>query len=330
MKQFKKVLESKMKWGIAGCGYFAENSVIPAIKLLRRNRVIAVFSNSLDRARTLSQKFSIKDYSNDFQKFLEGDFNALYVTSANKDHYHQVIQAARAGKHIICEKPLAMNSAQAKEMIQTCKENNVKLSIGYVQRFHPLTIKAKEILENGMIGKLVLVNVSQSMNYAPGENYRFKKGLSGGGTLRDVGTHCIDLLRYFGGEITQIKGFIDNVIYQSEVEDFSIGSIKYKSGGFGNFYASYCISKPINRLEIIGYKGTLIIENLIGRRFDYAKLSIMLEGQTKKAFRRRGNKLIYLLKNFQSAVLKGTPLLVTGEDGLINMQLMEELERSCG
>ncbi len=319
-----------MKWGIAGCGYFAENSVIPAIKLLRRNRIAAVFSNSLDRARNLSQKFSIKDYTNDYDKFLAGDFNALYVTSANKDHYRQVIQAAQAGKHIICEKPLAMNSVQAREMVQVCKENKVKLSIGYVQRFHPLTIKAKEILDHGMIGKLVLVNVSQSMNYPPGDNFRFKKENSGGGALRDVGTHCIDLLRYFGGEINQIKGFIDNVIYQSEVEDFSSANVKFKNGSYGNFYASYCISKPINRIEIIGYKGTLIIENLIGKRFDYAKLIISIDGQTKKAFRRRGNKLVNLLKNFQSSVLKGTPLLVNGEDGLINLQLMEELEKSCG
>jgi predicted dehydrogenase len=330
MKQIKKVLEPKMKWGIAGLGYFAENSIIPAIKLLRKNRITAVFSHSLDRARTISQKYSIKDFTNEYDKFLEGDFNALYVTSANKDHYHQVIQAAKAGKHIICEKPLAMNSVQASEMIQVCKENKVKLSIGYVQRFHPLIIKAKEILEGGMIGKCVLVNVSQSMNYPPGENFRFKKELSGGGALKDVGTHCIDLLRYFGGEVTQIKGFIDNVIYQSEVEDFSTANVKFKNGGYGNFYASYCISKPINRIEIIGYKGTLIIENLIGKRFDYAKLIILIDGQTKKAFRQRGNKIVNLIKNFQSAVLKESPLLVTGEDGLINLQLMEELEKSCG
>jgi len=330
MKQIKKVLEPKMKWGIAGLGYIAENSVIPAIKLLRRNRITAVFSNSFDRARTISQKYSVKDYTSDYQKFLEYDFNALYVASANKDHYYQVIQAARAGKHIICEKPLAMNSAQAKEMVEACKENNVKLSVGYIQRFHPLTIKAKEILENGMIGKLVLINVSQSLNYPPGDNYRFKKEFSGGGALRDVGTHCIDLLKYFGDEITSIKGFLDNVIYQSEVEDFSCANVKFRRGGYGNFYASYCISKPINRIEIIGYKGTLIIENLIGKRFDYAKLIISIDGQTKKAFRKRGNKIVNLLKNFQSSVLKGTPLLVTGEDGLFNLQLMEELEKSCG
>ncbi len=330
MKEIKKVLKPKIKWGVAGCSYFAENSVIPSLKLLRRSRITSVFSNSLDRARTIAQKFSIKDYSNDYQKFLEGDFNAVYILSANKDHYYQVIEAAKTGKHIMCEKPLALNSTQAKEMVDVCRANNVKLSVGYIQRFHPLTVKAKEILESGMIGKLVLVNVSQSMNYPPGENFRFKKESSGGGVLRDLGTHCIDLLRYFGGEVESIKGYLENVIYQSEVEDFSVGSVKFRNGGYGNFYASYCISKPINRIEVVGYKGTLIIENLIGRRFDYAKLIILIEGQTKKAFRRRGNKLVNLLKNFQSSVLKGTPLLVTGEDGLFNLQLMEELEKSCG
>lgn len=328
MKTIKNVLVPKFKWAVAGLGNFAVNSVIPAIKGLRRSKLVAVFSHSIDRAKEVSGLFSIKEFYDDYDKFLTSDFDAVYITSANQFHYEQVIKAAKAGKHIICEKPLALNSNQAEEMIKICEENNVKLAVGYVQRFHPLTRKAKEMIESGLIGQPVKINVSQSFDYPPNQNFRYQKE-SGGGALRDIGTHCIDLLRFFGGEIEQIIGFVDNVIYKSEVDDFVTATCKFKNGGYGNFYASFCIGKPLNRIEIIGYKGTIVIENLIGKKYDYAKLTINKVDETKKAFRMKANKVQNLIKNFQKAILENEPLLVTGYDGLINLKIIEEIESSA-
>lgn len=326
MKSIKKVLEPRLKWGIAGLGNFAENSIIPALKLLRRSKITAVYSHSIERAHFISGKFSIKEYYDEFDQFLKSDFDALYIASANDDHHWQVIKAAQAGKHIICEKPLALNSQQAEEMIKVCKENNVKLAVSYVQRFHPLTKKAKEIVDLGLIGQPIVINVSQAFDYPPSENFRFKKE-KGGGALRDVGTHCIDLLRYFGGEIESIKGYLSNIIYKSDVDDFATGTVKFVDGGFGNFYASFCIAKPLNRIEIIGYKGTLVIENLIGKRTEFAKLTILKEGESKKAFRMKANKVLNLLRDFQKAILENKQPSVTGEDGLINLKIIEMLDK---
>jgi len=328
MKAIKKVLEPKFKWAIAGLGNFAVNSIIPAIRDLRRSKLVAVYSHSLDRAKEVAGNYSIKEYYDDFEKFLTADFDAVYIASANQYHYEQVIASARAGKHIICEKPFALNSKQAEEMLRVCEENNVKISIGYVQRFHPLTLKAKEMIESGFIGQPVIINVSQSFDYPPKQNFRYQRD-SGGGALRDVGTHCIDLLRFFGGEIEKIQGYVDNVIYKSEVDDFTIATCKFKDGGYGAFYASFCIGKPLNRIEIIGYKGTIVIENIIGKKFDYAKMTIQKVDESKKAFRMKANKIKNLIKNFQKAVIENEPLLVTGYDGLINLKLIEEIEKSA-
>lgn len=327
MKSIKKVLEPKFKWGIAGLGNFAVNSVIPAIKSIPRTRIVAVYSHSFNRSKEVAGIFSIKEYFDNYEEFLKSDFDAVYITSANQYHYEQVIAAARAGKHIICEKPLALNSKEAEEMVKVCEENNVKFSVGYLQRFHPLTKKAKEFLDKGLIGQPVLINVSQSFDYPPNQNFRYQKEY-GGGALRDVGTHCIDFLRYFGGEIESIQGYVNNVIYKSEVDDFAIGTCKFRNGGLGNFYASFCIGKPLNRIELIGYKGTIVIENLIGKKSDFAKLTIQRVDETKKAFRMKANKIVNLVKNFQKSVLSNDPLLVTGFDGLINLKLIEELESS--
>ena len=328
MKTIKKVLEPKFKWAVAGLGNFAVNSIIPAIKSMRRSKIVAVFSHSFERAKEIAGLYSIKEYYDDFDKFLSSNFDAIYIASANQYHYEQVIKAAKAGKHIICEKPLALSINQAEEMVKTCEENNVKLSVGYVQRFHPLTRKAKEMLNADLIGQPVIINVSQAFNYPPNQNFRYQKEF-GGGALRDIGTHCIDLLRFFGGEIETIQGFVDNIIYKSEVDDFVSATCKFRDGGYGNFYASFCISKPLNRIEIIGYKGTIVIENLIGKRFDYAKLTIQKVDESKKAFRMKANKILNLIKNFQKAVLDNEPLIVTGYDGLINLKIIEEIEKSA-
>src|SRR5690606_3268170 len=117
--------------------------------------------------------------------------------SANAHHYEQVIKAAKAGKHILCEKPLSITSSAAEEMVKACEENNVQLAVNYVYRFNPLVLKAKELIDKEYIGKLVSINLSFNINFYPDDNFRYEKALSGGGALRDLGTHMIDLLRFF-------------------------------------------------------------------------------------------------------------------------------------
>lgn len=319
----------KIKWGVAGCGRFTENSFIPTAKLLRRSIVTSVFSKNAERAKNISQKFGIENHFSNYDDFLKTDINTIYIGSNNADHYHQVIKAAEAGKHIFCEKPVALNSKQAEEMVEACNKNNVQFAVNYLHRFHPLAVKAKELIKDQKLGKLVSINLNFNINLAPSSNFRFKKEVSGGGALRDLGTHMIDLLRYFGGEIMYIKGMIDNLVYQSEVDDFSLGVAKFKKEGYGVFNVSFNTIRSFNRIEILCHKGAISIENLIGRKLLGPKLTILLEGETKKSFRKRGNKLLYVLRSVQKSFINNETPQVTGEDGLINLKLMEELEGEC-
>lgn len=329
MIKIKRPKTKKLKWGIAGCGYFAENSFIPGLASLRRSSLISLYSHKLNRAQQLAEKSGAAGFYDDYDKFLSSDINCVYVSSVNSDHYEQVIKAAGAGKHILCEKPLAITSDQAAEMVDVCKQNKVLFAVNYVHRFHPHVVKAKGIIKNQTLGKLVSINLNFNMDFAPGSNFRFNKKLSGGGAFRDLGTHMIDLLRYFGGEISEINGYMDNLVYKSDVDDFAAGIVNFNNGGYGYFNVSYNNKKAFNRIEIIGHKGAISIENFIGVKNQSAKLSILVDGATKMSFRKRGNKLLFLLKSIQRSFLKNEEPLVTGEDGLINMKLMEELERKC-
>jgi len=316
----------RLKWGVAGCGDFAERAIIPTLHLLPKSKLNSLYSSDINRAKFLAEKFGVQNCFNDFDEFLKSDIDCVYIASANLHHYEQVIKSARAGKNILCEKPLAINSRQAEEMVRVCEENNVKFGVNYVYRFHPLVIKAKEIIDKGMLGKIVSITANFNTDYAPNENFRFNKSLSGGGALRDIGTHMLDLLTYFGGEISSITGVTDNIIYKSEVDDFAAAIVKYQKSGYGFFNVSFNTKKAFNRVEILGYNGAISIEHLIGRSSHPCKLTIDLSGEAGKAFRKRGAKLLFALRAFQKAFLTNKPLLVTGRDGLINLKLMEELE----
>ena len=319
----------KLKWGVAGCGRFSEHTFIPTLKFLRRSSVQSFYSRSYSRAKELAELTGASGYFDNYDEFLKSDIDCVFIASVNAHHYEQVIKAAEAGKNILCEKPLAINSKQAAEMVEACQRNNVILAVNYLHRLHPHVIKAKELISNQKIGKLVSVNVSFNLDFPPGDNFRFNKDLSGGGALRDLGTHMIDLLRYFGGEITEINGYMDNIIYNYDVEDFVSALVKFENNSYGSFNVSYNTGKAFNRIEILGHTGAIGIENFIGVKGAPSKLTIQLNDEAKKSFRKRGNKFLFMMRVIQKSFLKNQIPPVTGEDGLINMKLMEELERKC-
>ena len=329
MVKVRRPVIKKLRWGVAGCGRFAEHTFIPTVKFLRRSVVHSFFSHNLNRAKGLAEKSGASGYFDNYDEFLKSDIDCVFVSSVNAHHYEQVIKAAEAGKNILCEKPIALNSKQAEEMIEACKRNDVFLTVDYLYRLHPHVIKVKELIKNQTIGKLVSLNVSSNFDFPPGSNFRFDKELSGGGALRDLGSHMIDLLRYFGGEIFEINGYMDNIIYNYDIEDFASALVKFENGSYGSFNVSYNTRKAFNRIEILGQTGAISIENFIGVKGAPSKLTIQLDGEAKKSFRKRGNKFLFMMRAVQKSFLKNQIPPVTGEDGLINMKLMEELERKC-
>jgi predicted dehydrogenase len=329
MVKIKRPVVKKLKWGVAGCGRFTELTFIPMMKFLRRSSLHSFYSHKLNRAKELAELSGASGYFDNYDEFLKSDIDCVFIASVNSHHYEQVIKAAEAGKNILCEKPLAMSSKQADEMVEACKRNNVLLAVNYLHRLHPHVIKAKELIKNQTIGKLVSVNVSFNIDFPPGDNFRFNKELSGGGALRDLGTHMIDLLRYFGGEVKEIIGFMDNIIYNYDVEDFVSALVRFENNSYGSFNVSYNTGKAFNRIEILGHTGAIGIENFIGVKGAPSKLTIQLHDEAKKSFRKRGNKFLFMMRAIQKSFLKNQTPPVTGEDGLINIKLMEELESKC-
>jgi len=324
--RLRKQIPRKLKWGVVGCGNFLENTFLPAFQHLKKSKLVSVYSSNMQRAAFIKKKFNAENSFNDYKQFLSSDIDVVYISSKNSDHYQQVIDAANAGKHILCEKPLSITFEQAKEMVEVCEKNKVILTLNYVMRHHPIIKKTKEFIDSKLIGKIVSISAKFNYDYQPNDNFRFKISDSGGGALRDLGTHMIDLLRYLGGELNIVGGAVDNVIYDSKVDDFAAALVKFDNGGYGDFNVSFNVSEPVNRIEILGHKGTIVIDNMIGKRNSASKMIISLKNEGKKAFRRRANRQLFLLRDVQHAFLKNESPLITAHDGLINMELMTKLE----
>lgn len=321
--------KKKINWGLSGLGKFSESAFIPAINLIRKAKLESVFSHDFNRAKTFAQKNGVSGFFDNYDLFLASDIDAVYIASSNHDHYEQVIKAANAGKHILCEKPLAITALQAAEMVDTCRRNNVKLGVNYVYRFHPFVQKAAELVKHQVIGKFLFIQANFNINHTPGINFRFDKEKAGGGAIRDLGTHMIDLFRFIGGEIEEIRGQLDNLVYHVQVEDFAVVNVKFVNGGYGFFSVAYNAKKAFNEIEITGHKGSLKINNLISQRFSSSKMTIMMDDERTKAFRKRSNKFLRHLKEVNNSIIDNTPFPVSGEEGLVNMRLMEELEKKC-
>ncbi len=317
----------RVRWGVIGLGRFSETAILPALQNVRKAKIASVYSKNSLRAKNIADKFSVPFHTNDFAEFLKSDIDAVYIGSSNNDHYSQVLAAAAAGKHILCDKPLALSSEQAEEMVAVCKKNNVQLAVNYIYRFHPLLEKAKELISKQTIGKIISISTNFNIHFPPDNNFRFSKELSGGGVMRDLATHMLDLMRFLYGEVEPVSCIMDNIIYRTEVEDFASGQLKFNNGGYAYFCVSSNCLRALNRIEIVGNRGSISIENLIGGRFSSAKMSILLEGEGKKVFRKRTNKLHIALKSFNNSFLRNTTPVVTGEDGLVNLLLLEKLEK---
>ncbi len=186
-------------WGVLGAGFIANRAMIPAIQHSSQARVLAIASRDQQRGQQTAQRFSIERVYNDYQALLDDpDVQAVYIALPNHLHHTWAIRAAQAGKHILCEKPLALNSAECDEIISTCHSLKVLLMEAVMYRFHPRMQALKHMLETGAVGDLRFIHAAFSFPFDAPTNYRAFPQF-GGGALLDIGSYCVNAARWLSG-----------------------------------------------------------------------------------------------------------------------------------
>ncbi|GAF92062.1 unnamed protein product, partial [marine sediment metagenome] len=215
-------VQEKVRWGILGCAAVAAKAMVPGIIRSQNGCVEAVAEeyppgSKLQKAKEFAKEFDVEKAFASYDELLDDpNVQAVYLAQPNHLHATWTIQAAEKGKHVYCEKPLACSTAEAEEMVDVCQKQGVLLMVGYAHRFQPQNRKAKQLIKEGRIGKVLSIFATHSGSMPAPGNIRLEKKF-GGGTLMDRGSYCVNIARY---------------IFQSE--PLSVwASAKFMNGGQG-------------------------------------------------------------------------------------------------
>lgn len=306
----------KLGWGLIGCGDIAQKRVAPAFRDLASCELVAVNRAQSDLAAAFAKQFGAKRWYLDWRKLLrDEEVDAVYIATPVHLHAEIAIAAAEAGKHVLCEKPMAMNVSECDRMIEACRAHKVKLGVAYYRHFYPVVDRIKEILKSGEIGAPVLAQISAFERFEPAANdprsWLLQKDLAGGGPMFDFGCHRIELLTNVFGPVTEVKAMTANVIFDREVEDTATALFRFKSGAGAVLSVSHATAEPKDSFRIFGSLGSIRVSVL-----NQGKMRVTGNlGERYEAHPPRANLHEPMIEDFVKAVLTDRVPGVSGETG---------------
>lgn len=261
-------MKNKIKWGVIGSGGIAQRRTIPeGIVQAEHAELVAVYDINLEVNKAVAAKFNAKAVQS-IQELLDSDIDAIYIASPVNMHLEHAIACAKGKKHIFCEKPLGMTVEEAEAMIKVCQHEGVYLGTGLMMRFLAQHQAALKLIQEGKLGKPVFGRAQLSCWYPPIEGaWRQDPVVGGGGSLMDMGSHCIDLLEMFFGPVKSVSCFINNSVHDYQSEDASIVSLSFKNGALATVDSCFCIpdNSSKNILELYGSQGSILAKGTIGQ-----------------------------------------------------------------
>jgi predicted dehydrogenase len=261
-------VENKIKWGVIGSGGIARRRTIPEGIMKAKHALLAsVYDINNEVNASVASEFGVSA-AGSITELLDSDVDAIYVASPVNMHYDHVIASAVGKKHVLCEKPLGMGMPETEKMISVCRAEDVMLGTSFMMRFHSHHQAALQMIREGKLGKPVYGRAQLSCWYPPIEGaWRQDPLAGGGGSLMDMGSHCIDLLEMFFGKIKSLSCFINNTIHNYKSEDSAIVSLLFENGAMGTVDTFFCIpdNSSKNILELYGSKGSILAQGTIGQ-----------------------------------------------------------------
>jgi len=257
----------KVKLGVIGAGGIARRKTIPGMLAAPNIHLEAVMD--VAKIPEVAAQFGVaKAYERVEQVTTDADVQAVYIATPAHLHLEQIRACAEAGKHVLCEKPLTLTTAEAREAVAVCKANRVLLQEGYMMKFHGAHQAIRRLIEQGRLGKIVYIRAQLSCWYPPIPGaWRQDPAKGGGGSLIDMATHLYDLLDYFAGPIRRVVAFTGNLVQGYPSEDSATTLLELADGGHATVDTFFCVPDEASRtrLEIYGSRGSICTEGTIGQ-----------------------------------------------------------------
>ncbi len=319
-------MRKELRWGLIGCGDIARKRIAPALRDLESCELVAVSRARRDLAEAFAKEFGARRWYGDWQDLLEDkEIDAVYVATPPHLHARQAISAAACGKHVLCEKPMALDARECRRMIDACRGNGVRLSIAYYRRFYPLIERIKETIAAGEIGKPVLAEIRAFESFRPEpEDPKYwitRKELGGGGPLMDFGCHRIEVFLNVLGNVTKAWGSSERILTDWDVEDTTVAVFEFENEARGLLAVSRAIEEPQDSFDIYGSTGSIHVPVLN----DGAMTVINAEGRRSEEHPPHPNLHLPYIEAVTQAFLQNREPPVPGETGLRVAELSEEI-----
>lgn len=255
-----------INWGIIGAGDVCETKSGPSFYKIEHSKLVAVMRRDLNKVRDYAQRHNVEKYYTDADELIVDPMvDAIYVATPPSTHMLYAIKAMQAGKPVYVEKPMAMNTAECDEMIKTAEITNQKLFVAFYRRALPYFLKVKELLDDGLIGDLLTVDVKQYRSPSESDltssthTWRVDKKVAGEGYFYDLASHTLDILDFLFGEIVEAKGLSTNLGKFYDVKDTVSAIFRFKSGVIGSGQWCFVTSglTDVDSIVITGTKGEI-------------------------------------------------------------------------
>lgn len=324
----------KLGYAIVGLGGYAD-VILPRFAECRHSRVTALVSGSPDKARQYAAKYGVPEHGvYSYQTFDtirdNPEIDIVYVILPNGLHHEYTLRAAAAGKHVMCEKPMASTVAEAEEMVAACRAAGRKLMIGYRCRFEAANLEAIRIVRGGDLGLPRIVTAEHGFNISPNQ-WRLDRALAGGGSLMDIGIYSLQAARYLTGEepieVSAVESTDRSDPRFAEVEDTINFQLRFPSGVAANCVATY--GSHHNRYRVTGTDGWIEAEPATA--YSGNRLRLHREWRTRDHAppETPQNQFSAQLDHLSQCVMTDVEPIVSGEEGLRDMRIIEAIYQAA-
>ncbi|WP_336486441.1 Gfo/Idh/MocA family oxidoreductase [Methylobacterium nigriterrae] len=327
--------EKRVGFCVVGLGRLTLEELLPAFAECRKARLVALMSGTPDKAKLVAEQYGIAPeavYGYDAWDRLRQNpaVQAVYVVTPNARHRDHVVAAAAAGKQVLCEKPMAASSAEAREMIAACAKANVKLMIAYRCQYEPYNREVTRLVRSGEFGKPRLIQAFNGQTTGLPEQWRLKRALAGGGALPDIGIYCLNGVRALLGEEpvsiqAQTHSPPDDPKF-AEVEETVSFTLRFPSGTIAQCMSSYGVHES-RRLSVRTAAAEIDLENAFayeGQRLTVSHKDGKRESRDNRVLARK-NQFALEIDHFARCVLEDRRPRTPGEEGLQDHVLMEAI-----
>ncbi|MCC3144696.1 Gfo/Idh/MocA family oxidoreductase [Halanaerobium sp. Z-7514] len=258
----------EVRWGIIGCGDVTEKKSGPALQKIKDSSLVAVMRRTAHLAEDYALRHNVKKWYDKAEDLInDPEVNAVYIATPPSSHKKYALMAAEAGLPIYVEKPMALNFAEAQEMIEAAEINGVQLHVAYYRRAMPRFLKIKELLDSGIIGELRTLNIRLSQAVEDSElnsdslPWRVRPDIAGGGKFLDLAAHTLDLFDYYFGPVEKTAGFAMNQGGYYPAEDNVSAIFRFANGVQAAGSWTFAGYHEIDQNEVIGSQGRIIFSS---------------------------------------------------------------------